>query len=129
MSMFTASAKTIDNTPAVRKASDDSSLESLSRIGFEVRKEIVESIESSASPSRPGDPIHTRRGLARRAMRYAVDKPNQNVVIGPRFSAVGRSIEPHEHGGPYKGVNYPARPTAEPALARVAPRIGPMFKH
>lgn len=127
--MFGANTKIQDNTPAVKDASDKATITSLSKVGFEVRKEIVSSIERSDQPSEPGKPIHTRRGLARRAVRYAVDKPNQNVVIGPRFSAVGRSIEPHEHGGPYKGTMYPARPTAAPALERVAPKIGPMFKH
>jgi hypothetical protein len=126
--MFGAKATVIDNTPAVKAASDRSTITSLAKVGFEVRKEIVASIERSNDPSRPGEPIHTRRGLARRAVRYAVDKPSQNVVIGPGFSVVGTSIEPHEHGGPYKGTMYPARPTAAPALARVAPRIGPMFK-
>lgn len=127
--MFDAKATIIDSTPAVKAASDKATITSLSKVGFEVRKEIIGSIERSSEPSSPGEPIHTRRGLARRAVAYAVDKPNQNVVIGPRYSIVGTSIEPHEHGGPYKGTIYPERPTAAPALARVAPRIGPMFKH
>jgi hypothetical protein len=126
--MFGAKATVIDNTPAVKAASDRATITSLSKVGFEVRKEIVSSIERSGEPSEPNEPIHTRRGLARVAVRYAVDKQAQNVVIGPRFSVVGRSIEPHEHGGPYKGAMYPKRPTAAPALERVAPRLGPMFK-
>lgn len=127
--MFAASAKIEDNSRAVKNASDASTISSLAKVGFEVRKEAVAAIEQSSDPSAPGEPIHTRRGLARRAYRYAVDKLLQNVVIGPRFSAVARSIEPHEHGGPYKGTMYPARPTSAHALERVAPRIGPMFKN
>jgi hypothetical protein len=125
--MIGAKATVIDNTPAVKAESDRATITSLSKVGFEVRKEYVSSVEKSAEPSRPGEPIHTRRGLARRAVRYEVDKVEQNVVIGPRHSIVGESISSHEHGGEYKGVVYPARPTAAPAMARVAPRLGPMF--
>ncbi len=127
--MIGAKVTVIDNTPAVKAASDRATITSLSKAGFVIRREILASIERSDKPSEPGEPIHTRRGLARKAVAYAVDKQAQTVVIGPRFTVVGRSIEPHEHGGPYKGVNYPKRPTAAPALARVAPRLGPMFKH
>ena len=126
--MFGVTCKIEDTTAAVKAASDRATLTSLSRIGFAVRQEIVALIEHSPDPAAPGKPVHTRRGLANVAMRYATDRIAKNVVIGPRFSKVGRSMEPHEHGGTYKGVRYPARPTAAAGLAAVAPRIGPMFR-
>ena len=74
--------------------------------------------------SAPGTPPHWHRSLAfiRQGIMFAASK--ENVSIGPTASKFGESMSPHEHGGMYRGANYPARPFMGPALERNLYRIG-----
>lgn len=115
--MIDIAIKIIDDSQAVRKASDAAASKSLARAGFEIRRAAQESIVRSANPSPAGEPPHTRKNLLRRAIRYAADKERQSVVVGPAYSVAGISGAPHEHGGEYKGQRYPERPFMGPALS------------
>lgn len=121
--MFGMIATTTDETANVAKAVDKASYKSFGHAGASIRKEAIASIEKATEPSPAGSPPTTRRGLLRRAIRYAVEPGNESVVIGPRFSVIGTAGEPHEHGDQYKGGDYPARPFMGPALEKNLGRL------
>lgn len=76
-----------------------------------------------ASPA--GTPPHTKRGLIKHAIQYAVD--DGSAVIGTAHSIIGEGGKPHEDGGEYMGAHYPERAFMNPALERVAPIWGGSF--
>ena len=115
--MIGMKATTVDETAKVVQAVDKASYRNLGHAAASIRKDAVESIKRGPGPSAEGSPPHTRRGQIRRAIRFAVED-KYTAVVGPRQSVVGQSAEPHEHGGPYKGQIYPARPTMGPAMER-----------
>ena len=98
-------------------------IESLGHAGAALRLTARRSIRRSPNPSAPGTPPHTRRGLLRRAIMYAVDKYRQLVVIGPAYGMVGLSATPHEFGGKYKREHYNKRPFMGPALDKTKDRL------
>jgi len=112
--MFGAGCTVSDETQAVVKAAEQGSYRSLSHAAASVRKEAIASIKTDPEPSEPGAPPHSRRGLLRRAIRYAADK--EIAVIGPVASLVGGAAAPEEFGGEYRGGEYPERPFMGPAL-------------
>ncbi|MHB8953566.1 MAG: hypothetical protein ACYC4U_11400 [Pirellulaceae bacterium] len=85
-------------------------------------------IKRSKTQSPAGQPVTTRKGLMRKAIRYEVAADKKSVVVGPSFSIVGTAGEPHEHGGRYKGETFPQRATMGPALEQALPMIGPRYK-
>jgi hypothetical protein len=107
---------TIQNdTNRVLRKYETAAFRTFNQAAFAIRRSAVESIEKAEGPSDPGSPPHTHnRMFLRRAIRYEANK--EGAVIGPRYSAVGISGEPHEFGGKYKGDVYPARPFMRPAL-------------
>jgi len=84
----------------------------------------------SKKPSAKGEPVHTRKGLAKRkdAVLFAVDRNADDAVIGFTHSVMGASMSAHEHGGIYLGADFPARPTAAPALDVNLVRFADEFK-
>ena len=98
-------------------------IESLGHAGAAIRLTARRSIRRSPNPSTPGRPPHTRRGLLRRAIVYAVDKTRQMVTIGPGYGMVGRSATAHEFGGKYKRQNYERRAFMGPALQKIKNRL------
>lgn len=115
--MIGMKATTVDETAKVVQAVDKASYRNLGHAAASIRKDATGSISRGAGPSQAGQPPHTRKGLMRKAIRFAVED-KYTAVVGPRKSIVGQSAEPHEHGGPYKGQVYPARPTMGPAMER-----------
>ena len=93
-------------------------IESLGHAGASIRLTARRSIRRSPRPSAPGTPPHTRRGLLRRAIVYAVDKFRRMVVIGPAYGMVGLSATPHEFGGRYRREQYKKRAFMGPALEK-----------
>lgn len=112
--MFGAACNVSDETQAVVKAAEEGSYRSVGHAAASTRKEAVASIKTDPGPSEPGTPPHSRRGLLRRAIRFAADK--ESAVIGPVASLVGEAAEPEEFGGDYRGGEYPERPFMGPAL-------------
>ena len=98
-------------------------IESLGHAGAAIRLTARRSIRRSPRPSAPGTPPHTRRGLLRRSIVYAVDKFRQMVVIGPAYGMVGLSATPHEFGGKYRSKRYTKRPFMGPALEKIKERL------
>lgn len=119
--MFTTKIKTVDNTKAVKAASDKTAFRNFGHASASIRKDAAASIEVSEDPSAPGEPPHTRKRLLPRAMRFAYDK--EGAVIGPTASIAGQAGAVHELGGRYKGMTFPERPYMFPALERNIPRF------
>ena len=142
--MFGLKFRFEDNTKAVEKRAKDVGKMTISRAAGRVRKTAQKSIEPAPKvgkvkrtkkgqkkprrrtiPSRPGTPVHTRSGQARRAIQYAAE--TDNAFIGPVYSKMGTSMEAHEHGGQYKGENYPERSVMGPALTKESAQFAADF--
>ena len=104
-------------------------IESLGHAGAAIRLTARRSIRRSPKPSAVGRPPHTRRGLLRRAIVYAVDKYRQMAVIGPAYGVIGLSATPHEFGGKYMRQNYARRPFMGPALEKTKHRLPRHWAH
>ena len=98
-------------------------IESLGHAGAAIRLTARRSIRRSPRPSTAGRPPHTRRGLLRRAIVYAVDKARQMVIIGPGYGIVGLSATAHEFGGRYRRQRYDKRAFMGPALEKTKNRL------
>lgn len=72
-----------------------------------------------------GHSPYTRRGEYKRAITF--DASKTGAVIGPRYSRLGTAGEAHEHGGRYKGEDFPQRPTMGPALSENLSRFAGGF--
>jgi phage gpG-like protein len=119
--MIGMALKIIDETEQVKQAVDKSTYKNLGHAAASIRKDANATIERSPEPSRPGRPPHTRRGQAKRALRYAVE--NDMAVIGFSASVVGEAMAAHEFGGQYKGEDFPERPTMGPTLEKDADKL------
>lgn len=123
--MIGAQTKVTRHTGRVDNAVKKASFRNFGHAAASIRKDAAASLQRVASddPSPPGQPPHTHKGVfLKRALRYHVDP--FSAVIGPRESVVGKAASAHEHGGRYKGAEYPQRPFMFPALQRAIPRIG-----
>jgi len=91
---------------------------SLTHAAAAIRATARSLIVRSSEPSTPGEPIHTKRGKAKRsdAVLYVADESADDAVVGFTFAAMGESMSAHEHGGEYLGTDFPARPVMAPAL-------------
>ena len=112
----------MDVQKVLRKARR-ANIESLGHAGAAIRLTARRSIRRNPKPSAPGTPPHTRRGLLRRAIVYAVEKYRQLVVIGPAYGMVGLSATPHEFGGKYKREHDQRRSFMGPALDKTKNRV------
>jgi hypothetical protein len=112
--MIGINVMTEDRTDRVKKAAEKAAYRNLGHAAASIRKEAVASIETSPDPAEVGNPPHTRKGLARRAVRYDANK--ESAVIGFQASVIGEAMSAHEHGKEYKGQKYPDRPTMGPAM-------------
>lgn len=121
--MIGMKVRTTDNTEAVKRKAKEGSIKSLGHAGAAIRLTARRSIRRRQKPASVGDPPHTREGQLKRAIRYAVEKPYQRVVIGPEHAVVGPSATAHEFGGRFRGDRYRRRPFMGPALMKVKDRL------
>ncbi len=119
--MFGLTSKVEIDTKPVQAAEQKAAFRNFNHAAASISKDAKSTIEKSDVPSSPGEPPHTRRGLLKRAIRYAADK--EGAVIGPVASVVGQSGAAQELGGEYKGQEFPARPFMAPSLERALPRF------
>ena len=111
----------------VKAAADRATFENLGHAAAVIRNEAIASITRSRSASDPGTPPHTRRGLARRAILYAMDGP-YTAIVGPTASVIGQAMAVHEFGGRRGKGTYPKRPTMGPALNRNLDRFASQWR-
>jgi len=107
----------------VMRAVKKGNITSLGHAGAAIRLQARHSIRKGAKASPPGTAPHTRKGRLRSAIKYAVEKARQSVVIGPDVEVAGTSGKAHEFGGQYKRERYPRRAFMGPALQRVQNRL------
>ena len=119
--------RTEDDFAKVERKAREGTFRSLGHAGGYIRKVARHSIRRSPKPSAPGRPPHTRRGLLRSAILYAVERERGCVVIGPDESFVGTSASAHEFGGRYRRERYPKRAFMGPALEQARDRLPPMW--
>lgn len=100
-----------------------------------VRKTAKELIRVTRKWSRPGEPVHSREGQAKKAIFYAIDKNKSEALIGFSQKRMGGVMEVHEKGGTRRDVKmavsegtYPARPVMGPALQINLPRFAEGFR-
>lgn len=98
-------------------------IENLGHAGAAIRLTARRSIRRSKRYAAEGSPPHTRRGQLKGAIAYAVERREEQVVIGPEASKVGASGSAHEYGGKYKRQRYAKRPFMGPALTKMQPRL------
>src|SRR5262245_12333261 len=125
--MIGARVQIVDRMQQVADAAKAAEFRNLGHAAASIRKTEIASIKSAPGPSQPGTPPHTdtgglsksgkaRRGVLQRSFAYAVDKAAGRAVIGPQASVVGEAGAAHEFGGEFRGMDYPERPFAAPAL-------------
>ena len=93
----------------VRAAVKKAAITSLAHAAAYIRKVAVRSIRRIKKPSAPGMPPHSRTGVLKRGIAYAVEPGKQVAVIGPTRSAVGGIAHTHEFGG-----MEPPKPASKP---------------
>jgi phage gpG-like protein len=107
----------------LKRAAKAGTINSLGHAGAAIRLQARHSIKKGSKRSAPGTPPHTRKGRLRNAIKYAVQKERQSVVIGPDAEVAGDSGKAHEFGGKFRREHYPKRPFMGPALQNVADRL------
>lgn len=120
-----ASVKSKEDFGRVRKSHNAAKITTYKRAGAYIYRIARNSMKKRKGPSKPGQPPNTR-GLYRNALVFIVQ--DESVVIGPRFSRVGRSFAAHEFGGKHYKTLLPKRPTMAPALRKAIPRLSSFMK-
>ena len=115
--------RTRSDIPKVIRKARKANIENLAHAGAAIRLTARRSIRKGKKASPAGSPPHTRRGLIRRAILYAVEKERERVVVGPSYTKVGPAAQPHEHGGRFRRRRYKPRPFMGPALVKTKPRL------
>jgi hypothetical protein len=103
---------------ALKRATEKGIFRSLGHAAAAIRstaKRLI-TVVAKGTPSKPGEPIHSKTRRAKKSVLFGVDRSQQEAVIGFNAAYMGRSMEAHEHGGQYMDTDYPVRPTMGPAL-------------
>jgi len=102
----------------------------LIRAAAAIRLQAARSIIQSASPSQPGRPPHTRKGLLRRSILYALKEEGGLLaaLIGTSYDILGPAGRAHEFGGRFRREVFPKRAFMKPALNVIANKMPEMFR-
>jgi len=114
-----AKVKVKTNMPAVKKAAQTGSFNSLQHAGAALRLTAKRSIRKNKKPSAPGKPPHTRgRGYGLAKVIAIETESEMAIAIGPTPGRGGSTVwDLHEFGGT-------TRRKAERRLKRRTPKIG-----
>jgi hypothetical protein len=121
--MIGANVRSFFDAKGVQRKAQDGSIRALGHAAGAIRLTARRSIKRSPTYSDPGTPPHTRRGLLREGILYAVEKDAARAVIGPAYEMVGTSGSAHEFGGKYRKETFPKRAFMGPALEAIRPRL------
>lgn len=116
-------ARTRSQMHKVARKAKRANIENLGHAGGAIRLAAVRSIRKRKGPAPAGQPPHTHTRRLPRAIKYAVEKQRQTVVIGPDIQSLGTAGKAHEHGGHYRRERYPKRPFMGPALEKTKERL------
>jgi hypothetical protein len=102
----------------LERLADKGVFKSLGNAAAAIRNTARTLIVRSSEPSQPGEPIHTKKGKAKRpdAILFAADDRADEAVVGFSYAVMQESMSAHEIGGDYLGTEFPERPTIRPAL-------------
>ena len=87
--MIGVRVRTRSDIPKVIRKARKANIKNLAHGGAAIRLTARRSIRKGKKASPAGSPPHTRRGLIRRAILYAVEKEKERVVVGPSYTKVG----------------------------------------
>jgi len=121
--MVGVKARTRSEMNKVARKAKRANIENLGHAGGAIRLAAVRSVRKRKGPSPAGQPPHTHTRRLPRAIKYAVEKKRQVVVIGPDVESFGTAGKAHEHGGRFRGERYPKRPFMAPALEKTKDRL------
>ena len=113
----------------VQRVANKSAITSLGHAGGAVMRAAKNLIRRSPKASSEGTPPHTRKGLLKRAIQYAVEPSKKSVVIGPDVNYIGDSGKAHEFGGFFRREKYPKRAFMGPALEKVKDRLPSFWRN
>jgi hypothetical protein len=116
-------ARTKSQMQQVARKAKQANIQSLSHAGGAIRLAAVRSIRKRQGSAPAGNPPYTHTRRLPRAIKYAVEKNRQAVVIGPDVESFGTAGKAHEHGGRYRREHYPKRPFMGPALEKTKDRL------
>lgn len=88
-----------DESAKVIQKMKAANITSLGAAGAYIRGIAKKSIKVSPAYSAPGHQPHSREGKLKKAIVFAVEKQEQDVVIGPNAGDVGQIGATHEFGG------------------------------
>lgn len=108
--MINAKARTKTHFQKVRRKAEQGTVKSLGHAAALTRKVARSKIRRSKKPAKPGRPFRTRRGQAKRAILYDVDKGKTVAVIGPSAHLISDIASKHEHGGTEQPKKKKQRP-------------------
>jgi hypothetical protein len=148
--MFTLKVKYVDNSKAVKAATEKAAYRNLGHAAASIRLDAMSTLvrppgvsktagikrdargrfltgsgkraRIRSKPSEAGGPPYSPSGALKRSIAYSSDGKT-SAVVGAMSSIVGESGSAHELGGYYKRQYYPVRAFMFPALLRGAPRF------
>ena len=90
-------------------------------------KRSIRRVGKKGSPSAPGQPPKSRKGLLKNFIFYGFDRGRRSVVIGPqKLNIKGKAPSVLEYGGMARGKSRKGRVTSAKISAR--PYMGPAFE-
>jgi hypothetical protein len=137
-------SKAVLETRKLKRKEERMNFESLGQAGAFIRSDAKQSIKrrggrkrkrkrsgqrgmiraaTNKSASRAGSAPHTRKGLLKRAILFAIERRRGSVVIGPSAMVADDVGAAHEHGGRFRKRRYPRRPFMLPALMKNMEKI------
>lgn len=127
--MIKINTRTFFNSKKVLRLLDKKTHAVFARFGKYVRttaKRSIRPVGKKGTPSKPGSPPKSRKGLLKNFIFYAFDLAKRSVVIGPQKigGLKGKTPSVLEYGGNVKGKRRHS--TASKVSAR--PYMGPAFE-
>jgi len=128
--MFGMRSKTQFDSKSVLRKVHEGTVRSLGHAAALVRKIAKQSIRFRKDPQKAspeGTPPYTHTRQLPRAILFAVQKQQEEAVIGPDAGKVDLAGAAHEHGGQFRGQYFVRRPFMGPALEKTKSRLPKMW--
>lgn len=129
--MIKINTRTFFNNRKVLRLLDKKTHGALRRFGAYVRtaaKKSIKQVSKKGTPSKPGQPPKSRRGLLKSFIFYGFDLAKRSVVVGPQkiYGLKGKTPSVLEYGG---GVRHKSKKgCVSNAKVSARPYMGPAFE-
>ena len=110
-----------DETARLKAKAKAANIRSLGKVAAYVRttaRRLIRRQGKKGKPSSPGQPPKTKAGKMKDAILFSVNEFKDEAIVGVAKSRFGEAGKAHEHGGKFRGADYPKRPTMGPALEK-----------